>query len=98
MYNLTLDAGGPVTIADVAPIVAMQLNIVGPAGSSSTAVFKSGAGTITYSAQNQLTPLRSVPPCSEISNPTAEVSDSYYTVMQAGATGNLTQNFGVHTG
>ena len=98
MYNLTLDAGGPVTITDLAPIVAMQLNIVGPAGSTSKAVFKSGAGTITYSAKSQLTALRAVPTCAEITNPTAEVSDSYYTVMQAGATGNLTQNFGVHTG
>jgi hypothetical protein len=98
LYNLTLNSGGPVTIADLAPIVAFQLNIVGPAGSSSTAVFTSGAGIITYAADNPLTAFPVMPACAEITNPTAEVSNSYYTTVPAGASGTLVQNFGVTQG
>lgn len=99
LYDCTLDAGGgKVTIEYLAPIVSFQLNIVGPAGSPSTAVFESGAGTITYSAQNPLTALPFVPSCSAISNPTAEVSDSYYSMLPAGPQGTFTQGFGVRKG
>jgi hypothetical protein len=88
-----LDAGGPVTIKDVAPIVAMQLNIVGPALSKKKAVFKSGAGIITYAAKNPLTALSAVPSCAEVSSPTNEVSNSRYNAMAAESGTTLTQTF-----
>jgi hypothetical protein len=61
-------------------------------------VFKAGAGTITYAARNQLAALRAEPGCAEVITGTAEVSNSYYTTMQAGATGSVVQDFGVRAG
>jgi hypothetical protein len=93
LLNLTLNAGGPVTSANVAPICAFQLNIVGPSGGTSTAVFKSGGGNITYTAQNQITAFSSVPPCAEVNNPTAEISNVSYSQLPTGTHSTLVQSF-----
>jgi hypothetical protein len=51
-----------VTAADLAPIGALELDIVGP-WNGETAVLSSGAGTITYTASTPLTVLNGYPPC-----------------------------------
>ncbi|MGB0065837.1 MAG: hypothetical protein WBP85_15445 [Terracidiphilus sp.] len=79
-----------------APIAAMQLNIVGPSGGTTTNVFQSGAGTIVYSGSNQLSALRAVPSCAEVSNPTGEISNISYSEIPVN--GTLVQSFGVIPG
>jgi hypothetical protein len=87
----------PLTL-DVAPIVALQLNIVGPSGGTNAAVFQSGAGTITYAARKPINALRAVPASAEVSVPTAEISNIYYTNVPARASDTLAQDFGVSAG
>jgi len=58
-------------------------------------VFTSGAGIITCAAQNQITAFPVMPSCAEITNSTAEVSNTYYTTVPAGASGTSVQNFRV---
>ena len=81
------------TPAQVAPIVAFELNLVGPINSES-AVLSSGAGTIRYSAVSPLTPLLQEPTCTE-SGFTAETANSFYSVLPDSAANSLTQSFSV---
>ena len=62
---------------DLSPIVAFELDIVGPGGGSAT-IFSSGAGTITYTATNVLSALGAEPTCCEWNGGTAESSNSVY--------------------
>ena len=67
---LSLDG---VTSADLAPITAFELNLVGPINGES-AVLSSGAGTITYEAVSVLTVLNQEPPCTETGSITEETA------------------------
>jgi hypothetical protein len=67
-----------VTSADIAPITAFELNIVGPRGKQSS-VLSSGAGRIAYAAQNVLIVLNQQPLCTEAPTVfTAEHSNCMY--------------------
>jgi len=81
-----------VSSSDIAPIIAFELNLVGPVNSES-AVLSSGAGTITYQAATPLTALASEPPCAESGYITAETANSLYSTMPAGSGTQLSQTF-----
>jgi hypothetical protein len=57
---------------DLSPIVAFEVDIVGPGGGTGT-IFSSGAGTITYAAATALTALAAPPP-SAVSGPAGPAS------------------------
>jgi hypothetical protein len=65
---------------DLAPIVAFELNFVGPANAES-AELVSGAGTITYTARSELTAMASRPPCAESDLITAETANTVYGLL-----------------
>jgi hypothetical protein len=94
LKNLKLASGGPVTTADLAPIVAFELNLVGP-GDLKHAHFTSGSGTFTYSATNFMTPLATLP--TDVANraTTGETSNSVYSTLPAGPSNNIVQSFSV---
>jgi hypothetical protein len=94
LTSLTKTSGGAVTTADLAPIVAFELNLVGP-GDGKIANLISGAGTITYAASNQLEPLPGLPPCTAYNRGTGESSNSTYGELPATPSTTFTQSFGV---
>jgi hypothetical protein len=78
----------------VAPIVAFQLDIVGPINSES-AVLSSGAGTITYSASNALlTATNQVPP-GAVGKSTGESANTFYGVLPANPGTKFIQSFNI---
>ena len=85
-----------VTSVDVAPIIAFELNLVGPDGGES-AVLSSGAGTITYEAASALTVLNHEPPCAESNYYTVENTNSFYSPLPAVPSTTFTQSFEVST-
>jgi hypothetical protein len=85
-----------VTPADVAPIIAFELNLVGPINSES-AVLSSGAGWISYNAASPLTVLSQEPPCAESGYVTAETANSFYSPMPPVTSNSFIQPFGVST-
>jgi hypothetical protein len=81
------------TTADLAPIVAFELNLVGPIDSLQS-YLTSGAGTITYTASNALTALSSLPSGTDAANIiTAETTNSAYGELPEGANTSITQSF-----
>lgn len=86
------DGGGPVTTADLAPIVAFQLNFVDWANGHNTTL-SSGAGEITYTASSPLTVENSEPSCVDWDYVTLETANSIYSTMPAGPSQTLTQSF-----
>lgn len=79
---------------DVAPIVAFQVNLVSPINAKQ-AYFWSGAGTITYTASQQLTAESSFPGCDgAIFAGTGETANTVYGELPTGAHASLTQTFG----
>jgi hypothetical protein len=92
VQKLVSDVDG--TPAAVAPIVAFELNLVGPINGES-AVLSSGAGTITYSAVPPLTALLQEPACTESGYITAETANSFYSVLPDSPANSLTQSFDV---
>jgi hypothetical protein len=90
---------GAVTAVDVAPIVAFELNLVGP-WNSETVVLSSGAGTITYTASAPLTVLSKLPPCVDnqlggTPDQTGENANTVYGQLPAGPDNTITQSFSV---
>jgi hypothetical protein len=81
----------------LAPITALQLNIVGPLNGEST-LLSSGAGTITYSASSELTVLNVEPTCTESDYTTAETANTIYGPMDPGPSNVLMQSFYVSAG
>jgi hypothetical protein len=79
---------------DVAPIVALQLNLVGPIGGE-TATLSSGEGEFIFSSANQLSVSSDEPSCIEAGFTTAETANSFYGNIISLATGELTQSFGI---
>ena len=88
---------GGVTSADLAPIVAFELNFVGPVNGESAGL-SSGAGTITYTASSVLTVLNQEPPCTESGYITAETANTFYGYLPATFNNTFTQSFNVFTG
>jgi putative hemolysin len=86
-----------VSQADLAPIVAFELNLVGP-GNKETAKFSSGAGTITYStsASTPLTVLSARPACTETNLITDEKANTSYGLLSAGPSIFVPQSFTVN--
>jgi Hemopexin len=65
---------------DLAPIVAFELDFVGPANGESAELFL-GAGTITYTARSELTAMASRPPCAESDLNTEETANTVYGLL-----------------
>ncbi len=80
------------TTAELAPITAFQLNLVGP-DNGQTTTLSSGAGTITYAASTRLTALNQEPVCIELGLVTAEMANSFYGVLPPSPSNLLTQSF-----
>jgi len=89
-----LAAGGKISEADLAPIVAYQLNLVAWANSE-VAALSSGAGTITYASSTPMTAISGRPPDAESNYITAETANSIYSVVPSGTSGSFSQPFGV---
>jgi hypothetical protein len=85
-----------VSAADIAPIIAFELNLVGPVNGEST-VLSSGAGTITYQAITPLTALSKEPPCAESDYFTGETANSLYSTMPTTADTQHVQTFSITT-
>jgi hypothetical protein len=90
----TLTDIGDVTSADLSPIVAFEINLVGP-GNGESATFSSGAGTIIYQASERLTASATKPSDAESDLITEETANSTYSVLSATAADYFTQKFGV---
>jgi hypothetical protein len=90
----TLIEFGGVTYADLAPIIAFELNLVGPYDSASV-VLSSGAGSFTYEAFKPLTASYSEPKCAESGYITAETANSLYSPLPTAASSTLSQTFSV---
>jgi len=88
--------GGAITSGELAPIIAMELNIVGHLDGSDTH-FTSGAGTINYVAAQKLTVSAGVPDFTQFKGYTAETSNMTYGLLPAGYTSNPTQSFRADT-
>jgi hypothetical protein len=74
--DMTLtDIGVPA--GDLAPIIAFEMNFVGP-GNGESAEFFSGAGTFTYTSHNELTPKAFGPSCAALEFTTAERANTLY--------------------
>jgi hypothetical protein len=93
--SVTLTSISGVSSTDLAPIVAIEMNLVGP-GNSESVTFSSGSGTITYTASNQLTALSTVPACVDKDFHTEETSNSTYATLSATPSSYLQQTFSVN--
>jgi hypothetical protein len=80
---------------DLAPIVAFELDIVGP-GSAESAVLSSGGGTISYHASSPLTVLAALPTrCVATTLFTAEKANTVYGALTVYPANPLVQSFSV---
>lgn len=78
--------------ADLAPIIAFELNLIGPI-SGESAVLASGAGAFSYRASSPLTALNKEPPCAETKVRTGEAINSLYGVLPSNPANPLVQSF-----
>jgi hypothetical protein len=90
----TLTSLSGITSADIAPIIAFELNLVGPVNGES-AVLSSGAGMIIYQSSNNLTVLNSEPSDAESGYITAETANSVYGMLSASPSSMFSQPFNV---
>lgn len=88
-----LDLNG-VTTADLAPIVAFQLNFVDYLNGGSTTL-SSGNGTITYAADQVMTVSNSVPSAVDWDFSTKETANSVYGLLPAAPSRSFTQWFDI---
>ncbi len=86
-----------VTSADIAPIIAFEVNLVGPVNSES-AVLSSGEGSIIYEATTPMTALNAEPSCAESGYITAETANSVYGVLNSGPSTEFSQSFNITSG
>jgi hypothetical protein len=94
LESLSSVSGGPVRGSDLAPIVAFELNLVGPENSEST-ILSSGAGNIVYTSSTPLTALAQEPSCTESGYITAETANSVYGLLPLPSSNTFTQSFTV---
>lgn len=92
LLSLNTVSGAKVTAADLAPIVAFQLDFVDYLNGGTT-VLSSAAGTITYAASNAMTPLSTEPPCVDWDYVTVEKANSSYGVLPSQQNQTFTQSF-----
>jgi hypothetical protein len=78
--------------AMLAPIVAVQMNIVGPDGGAIT-LLQSGGGTITYRAISELYVQNEQPSALAYGGHTEEESNAAYGALSAGPSSTLVQSF-----
>jgi hypothetical protein len=86
-----LAGGGTATVADLSPILAYQLNLVGWANGQVSAL-SSGAGTITYSSSTPMVAL-SGPPADAEGFFTAETANSIYGPLTSDSNTTFVQSF-----
>jgi hypothetical protein len=79
---------------DLSPIIAFELNFVGP-GNAESAELVLGAGTITYTARNELTAMAFGPPCAEVDFITAETANTVYGLLPPNSATWFQQSFKV---
>lgn len=92
LLSLTLVSGGPVTSADLAPIVSFQVDFVDYLNGGTT-VLSSGAGTITIGSSKTITVQSSEPSCVDWDYSTVEKANSSYGQLPANPNGIFTQTF-----
>lgn len=85
-----------VATANVAPIVAFELDIVG-ADCGHHTQFSSGGGVITYTASTALVALDQIPPCAALGETTGETSNTVYGSLPVSQSSTFTQCFSVDT-
>jgi len=90
--TITLLSVGGVTTADLAPIVAFQLNLVDYLNGGSTTL-SSGGGTITYTASTTMTVTNQVPSEVDWDFSTEETANSVYSLLPAAPSTSFTQSF-----
>jgi hypothetical protein len=92
LLSLNLVGGGPVTAADLAPIVAFQLDFVDWANGGTTTL-SSGAGTITYTCSSPMTVTNTERGCVDWDYVTVETANSIYGPLPTGSSQTLVQSF-----
>ena len=94
LLTLPLDdgSGNQATEKDLAPIVAFQLNFVGPENAEQTYLW-SGGGTITYSASQDLYVVNGLPGDTDTNWVTLETANSAYGQLIPGPAAAFTQTF-----
>jgi len=92
LKNLKKDDGKLMTDADLAPITAFQLDIVGPFNGE-TANISSGLGTIVYTANGNMTVAASEPSCVDWDYETLEQANTVYGTMPALSSNQFAQYF-----
>jgi len=90
----TLLETGQLTLQKFAPIIAFELNLVGPVDSE-TVVLSSGAGRITYTSSSTLVPLPKEPGCAESGYVTAEKANTFYSTVLSDPSTSFSQTFSV---
>ena len=93
MLSLETVSGAQVTTADLAPIVAYQLNFVGPYNAESTSL-SSGGGTITYTAAQTTGVTDTEPSCVDWTYSTAETANTRYGLLPSAQDTEFAQYFG----
>jgi hypothetical protein len=93
MLSLETESGTQVTTADLAPIVAYQLNFVGPYNAESTSL-SSGGGTITYTATQTTCVTDTEPSCVDWTYSTAETANTEYALLPNPLDTEFAQYFG----
>jgi hypothetical protein len=88
----TLLAISGVSSADLSPIVAFELDIVGHDNGQSTNL-SSGSGTITYTAANAMTVVNAEPSCCEFDGGTLETANTVYGELPTGSSASFVQTF-----
>jgi hypothetical protein len=90
-----IDVSDIANLAALDPIAAFQVNIVGPVNGES-AIFSSGAGLITYSAQNEFVPSAVLPPTAEAQKiNTLESANTAYGFLPSAPNTTFSQSFQV---
>jgi Ricin-type beta-trefoil lectin domain-like len=93
LINQPMSNGNTIQEDDLAPILALQLVIVGYANGADP-VLTSGAGTITCTSSTPMTVRTSWPPNGSGNGDTGENSNSTYGLMPAAASTRFVQSFG----
>ena len=81
-----------VSSADLSPIVAFELDIVGFDNGQSTTL-SSGSGTIVYTALNAMTVVNAEPSCCEFDGGTEETANTAYGELPTGSSNSFVQTF-----
>jgi hypothetical protein len=88
----TLSAISGLSSADLSPVVAFELDIVGYDGGQSTTL-SSGSGTIAYTAANAMTVVNAEPSYCEFDGGTGETANTAYGELPTGSSTTFVQTF-----